>query len=179
VSYTPIPRGTTNWDVPVNSAFTDQDNRITALENARVFALKAVDESITNSTTYQDDNELFVPVTGGTTYVVEGYIAYNTASAAGINLRLTGPTGTGIWTFTSLSVSGGTSDTGTLRMSVSVNGVGSARLGGATSDLGATLRGTFLPTASGNLQFQWAQNAASATPTVVRANSWLSVQKIA
>lgn len=29
MSYTPIPRGTLDWDVPVNDAFTDQDGRIT------------------------------------------------------------------------------------------------------------------------------------------------------
>lgn len=29
MTYTPIPRGTQDWDVPVNDAFTDQDGRIT------------------------------------------------------------------------------------------------------------------------------------------------------
>lgn len=29
MSYTPIPAGTPDWDVPVNAAFTDQDGRIT------------------------------------------------------------------------------------------------------------------------------------------------------
>jgi len=31
--YTPIPKGTQNWDVPVNDAFTAQDTRITDLES--------------------------------------------------------------------------------------------------------------------------------------------------
>lgn len=29
MTYTPISRGSSNWDAPVNAAFTDQDNRIT------------------------------------------------------------------------------------------------------------------------------------------------------
>jgi hypothetical protein len=29
VTYTPIPKGTDSWDVPVNAAFVDQDTRIT------------------------------------------------------------------------------------------------------------------------------------------------------
>lgn len=29
MTYTPIPAGQSNWDVPVNAAFTDQDTRIT------------------------------------------------------------------------------------------------------------------------------------------------------
>lgn len=32
MTYTPIPRGTTDWDVPVNDAFTSQDSRITVNE---------------------------------------------------------------------------------------------------------------------------------------------------
>lgn len=33
MTYTPIPRGSTDWDVPVNAAFTDQDARITQNAN--------------------------------------------------------------------------------------------------------------------------------------------------
>ena len=33
MTYTPIPQGTENWDVPVNAAFTSQDARITELED--------------------------------------------------------------------------------------------------------------------------------------------------
>lgn len=32
MTYTPIPAGTPNWDVPVNAAFTSQDGRITTTE---------------------------------------------------------------------------------------------------------------------------------------------------
>lgn len=32
MAYAPIAKGTADWDVPVNAAFTDQDTRITALE---------------------------------------------------------------------------------------------------------------------------------------------------
>lgn len=33
MTYTPIPAGTPDWDVPVNAAFTSQDQRITSLES--------------------------------------------------------------------------------------------------------------------------------------------------
>ncbi len=33
MTYTPIAKGTTSWDVPVNAAFVDQDDRITANES--------------------------------------------------------------------------------------------------------------------------------------------------
>jgi len=46
MTYTPIPRGSTDWDVPVNAAFTDQDTRIT--NNAAAIS------SNTNSISSQD-----------------------------------------------------------------------------------------------------------------------------
>lgn len=178
--------GQQDWAEPLNAALDDLQGQVdavsanvTALQGAQVFARKTADESVTSSTAYQDDDQLLVPVTAGSTYRVEGFLVYNTPAAAGINLRLTGPTGTGLWVFAGLNIPGGGSDSGDVRMNVSTNGVGSARLGGASNDLAALVRGTFLPTASGNLVFQWAQNATSATPTVVRANSWISVQKVA
>jgi len=32
MAYTPIPKGTSDWDVPVNAAFVDQDDRISAAD---------------------------------------------------------------------------------------------------------------------------------------------------
>lgn len=47
MTYTPIPRGSTDWDVPVNAAFTDQDTRIT--DNAGNIAANTSDLSSQNS----------------------------------------------------------------------------------------------------------------------------------
>lgn len=178
--------GQQHWAEPLNAALDDLQGQIdtvsgdvATLQGAYVFARKTADESVTNSTAFQDDDQLLVPVVSGGVYKVEGFFVYNTPSAAGIKLQLTGPVGVGLWGFTGLSNSGGTVDTGSIRMSASTNGVGSSRLGGASNDIFAVVSGTFLPTASGSLVFQWAQNTANATPTVVRANSWLSVQKVA
>jgi hypothetical protein len=43
MSYTPIPHGTPDWDVPVNSAFTDQDGRIAANEAAIAASQSVID----------------------------------------------------------------------------------------------------------------------------------------
>jgi hypothetical protein len=143
------------------------------------FVRKTADETVTNSAAYQNDDHLVVPVVANGVYQVDGYIVYQTASAAGINLRMTGPTGTGLWTFTGLSASGGTNDTATMRAATGTNGSGTALLGGASGNISASLRGTFTPTASGNLQFEWSQNAANVTGTIVRANSWLALTRVA
>lgn len=192
MAYTPIAPGSADWDVPVNAAFTSQDSRITVNEgqiaansaaitliNAKtLFVRKTADETVTNSVAYQSDDELFLSVVAGRIYKVEGYIAYNTPASTGINLRMTGPTGTGNWNFLSLS-GGGTTDTGQVRMSTSPNGTGTARTTSAAAvDIAAYIRGTFAPTVSGTLQFEWTQNAANASPTTVRANSWLELTRV-
>lgn len=195
MTYTPIPQGTLNWDVPVNAAFVDQNGRIdtntaqiaansaaiTTINAKTTFVRKTADESVTNSTVLQNDDQLFLPVLNGGIYKIEGYIVYNTTStapAAGIQLRMTGPTGVGNWNFLGLS-GGGTTDTGSVRMSMSSNGVVSTRTtSNNAGDIVAYLRGVFLPTADGTLQFEWAQQAANVAATIVRANSWLELTRV-
>lgn len=145
----------------------------------RTFVRKTADETVTSSSTYQDDDQLSLAVVSGAVYRVEGYIVYQTVSAAGINLRLTGPTGTGLWTFFAVNVSGGTTDSGAVRTAPGSNGTGNGYLGGSGTNMSAFLRGTFLPTASGTLQLAWSQNNSNATGTILRANSWLELVRVA
>jgi len=197
MAYTPIAPGSADWDVPVNAAFTSQDARITANEGnitsnsaniatllARlpILARKTADQAVTNTTTYADAADLVVAVTAGNTYKVEGFFVYTTLTAAGINLKLTGPTGTGTWNFATLS-GGGSTDTGTVRYSMSSNGVGTSRTGGTASvgagnELTGYVRGIFQPTANGSLQFAFTQNSANATATTLKANSWLELTRM-
>ena len=44
MTYTPIPAGTQNWDVPVNAAFTDQDGRI-AVNEGDINAIEIVNNT--------------------------------------------------------------------------------------------------------------------------------------
>lgn len=50
MTYTPIPRGSTDWDVPVNAAFTDQDTRITQNANS-IIATDASVVTVSNRVT--------------------------------------------------------------------------------------------------------------------------------
>ncbi len=47
MTYTPIPRGELDWDVPVNAAFTDQDARITGAEGGLTSLSNTVDQQNT------------------------------------------------------------------------------------------------------------------------------------
>lgn len=54
MTYTPIPAGTTNWDVPVNAAFVDQDTRIDA-NSASITALNTQSEQVRNGSWLPSD----------------------------------------------------------------------------------------------------------------------------
>lgn len=56
MTYTPIPAGTLNWDVPVNAAFTDQDGRITTNESAIATLGPVVSSNTTRATALENAN---------------------------------------------------------------------------------------------------------------------------
>lgn len=48
MTYTPIPKGTENWDVPVNAAFESQDVRLSAAEDDLLAQAAAIGNNATN-----------------------------------------------------------------------------------------------------------------------------------
>jgi hypothetical protein len=144
-------------------------------------ARKTADETVTNSTTVQDDDQLTAAVAASSTYLVEAFLIYDGDTTGDFRLTFAGPTGATMdWTPNGLATSQAT-------------GVGSMKLGRlpiANEDtLGASGSGVkavamprgILTTSStaGNLTLRWAQATASATATTVFANSWLRLTKIA
>ncbi len=69
MTYTPIPPGTQNWDVPVNAAFTDQDTRITNNESQITGIsgdLTTIDNSIVSLTARTAGQQYFQLVAAST-----------------------------------------------------------------------------------------------------------------
>ena len=150
------------------------------------FVRKTADESVTSSTTLQNDDHLLYTISAAGTYVIDVQLfALSAADAAGdIKVGFTFPTGTflltgagphnslasgsnvvGEWTGATL-----TSGTTTIPYGLSANG---------TIPLGIRLRGIFIATATGTLQLQWAQVASNASASTVKANSFMTVQQVA
>jgi hypothetical protein len=105
VTYTPIPAGTQDWDVPLNAALTDQDARITAnasdidtnLDNL-VFNVKnhgAVGDGVTNDQPAIQAliNSLEGSTSHGTIYFPRGTYKLNSALFPTRALRYTGDQG--------------------------------------------------------------------------------------
>lgn len=139
---------------------------------------KTADETVNNSTTLQNDDELLASLAANENVVFMCYIIHTSASGnADIKFAFTVPSGATInWSApnahvsVTLSLSNPvvTTTSGTSRSFGSDPAVFSQLLVGRVSN-GAT---------SGNLQLQWAQDTATAENTQVKAGSFLLVLRV-
>ncbi|MFE3578705.1 hypothetical protein [Streptomyces vinaceus] len=155
--------------------------RVTAdlLASMLPFAVvKATDESVSSSTTLQDDNHLILPLAANAVYTIEGGLYYDGVYNAG-NLKLSwslpasatiiwsanGPATGGAAAFASNAVTSGNITIGTY-------GTGGSK---TTASISATVKtaGT-----AGNMTLRWAQDTSNATATTIYANSWLRAWRI-
>lgn len=147
---------------------------------APLFVRKTADESVTSSTTLQNDNHLFLSVATNTTYILDAFIIYDGQSAGDLKYGWTAPASATLdWTPRDLSTTVGATMVDAIDMAWLQ--IGSTETTGAW----ATTWGVATPTGllqvsgtSGTLQLQWAQDTSNATATRVKTNSWLRLQKV-
>jgi hypothetical protein len=136
--------------------------------------IKAADESVTSSTTLQDDNELTLAVGAGETWEFEFLLLVTGASAGDIKLGLTVPAGTsGWWGGHGIGINDINANTQNLR---SMAGDLTAVLNfgtPASAECMVVVRALVITTNAGSVTLQWAQNASSGTATTVKAGSVL------
>jgi hypothetical protein len=137
-------------------------------------AIKANDQSVTNSTTYVSDADLQFPIGANETWLVEWDIRITSTSAGGHKTRVDTPSGcSGDLTFEIYQDTGGP---------ILANaGLG---LGTTLGTSGATtyvyhLRATIVNGATpGTVALQFAQGVANGTPTIQKANSSMFAAKV-
>jgi len=123
------------------------------------YVVKATSESVVDSSTLQDDNDLTIPVVAGRAY--EGRMGLF-VSGTSICASLTGTgTSTVQWIDETQVQSSTDSQTAT---GVSTGAV--------------IVIFTFLATATGTLKLEWAQNVSGGTPAVLAAGSYIAYQEI-
>lgn len=160
-------------------------NRITAQLMDSMLAdvvVKAANESVTSSTTFQDDDELFVTVEANAQYKIRLYLLYSSSDAGDIEIGWTGPSGATMdWGMTAAS-------NNTTSVTTVPNMTLPGRLISETNELGGSggssitgiIEGTLTTSSTaGTLQFRWTQGTSDATATIVRAGSTLSARRIA
>jgi hypothetical protein len=127
------------------------------VDNTLEVIRKTADQSITSSTTLTNDSALFTWLRANAVYVVETSLIVDADVTGAIKTGISAPTGSTVQRATAAPT--GPFATGT---TVDVRRF-------ATISTSST---------AGFVQFQWAQNASSATATVVKAGSFIKVRRI-
>ncbi len=145
--------------------------------------VKSVDESVTSSTTTQDDDQLAIAVEPNTVYWVECFVMYSGAAAADIKTTYSGPTGAVFEWCPDSNTSAATATVGPV--SRSRQGLGNTpshgclESSGSPQPLCALHKGVLTTSSTGGLlQFRWAQLASSSTPSKILAGSTLMATRI-
>lgn len=150
---------------------------------------KSADEVVNNSSTLQDDDELFFPVEANEVWFVEAFLMLNSASGGATSdfkFGWSGPSGaTASWGIMGdpTAVTGashfavGTAATPSGRRAISDTiSIGSVSAGSHA----ACLIGRFTAAATaGNIRFRWAQDTANANNSTVQEDSMLRLTRIA
>jgi hypothetical protein len=171
-------------DVPNTLMFTDDagsDFEVGgALANNELSVFKTVDESVANSTTLQDDDELQVTLAANATYTFEALIVVEGDSAGDFDFRLTEADGTyQVVSTGGTAAAGGGVSGGTIRvwshghsaditLALITGDVSLIRIHGSIESAGA----------GGIFKLEWAQATSNATPTTVKAGSYFKVRRV-
>jgi hypothetical protein len=159
--YLPAVSTEEDWGTFVNNNFTilaDREERI----------VKAAAESVTSSTTLQNDNELLYTMIANHTWAFRLVVLASTAAGSALRSNFTVPASAS-WTYIAYAPStatAGRDSTGATSDYVTGAMVSNAEpiIYDGTVTCGAT---------AGNFQYQWAQGASSGTALIVAANSYL------
>jgi hypothetical protein len=137
-----------------------------------VTVYKTANETVNNSTTLQDDDQLLISVEANVTYDFEAEIIYNSGTTPDFKFAWTYPAG--LTMFYAVYAAGGGTFLGYYETEVNT-----PVLDGAGAAVGVLLKGTVIVAATaGTLQLQWAQNTLTAANTVVQAGSYIRLRRI-
>jgi hypothetical protein len=143
-------------------------------------AIKTSNESVTSSTTLQNDDDLFVSVTSNSTYIVHCLINCDGASTGDIKIQFTGPAGASFTGLCNGLAIGGATGSDDQVASIDLATAKSFGLaGGAGVTRPVNIHGNLvIAGTSGTFRLQWAQDTSDATATRVLTGSHLILQRI-
>lgn len=156
-------------------AFNGMGPDYASVANARVVAIKAQDESVTDSNTVQSDDALAVSVAANKTYrLYARLIIETTAVNSGLRIAFTGPASPSAVCYSILIPEGGWANQADAAASAFGDVVFSATIGGTEPAIKLLIVEGVLKNGSnaGTVTLQWALNTASGT-LAVKAGSVL------
>lgn len=150
------------------------------------FVRKTADESVTSSTTLQNDDHLLFSIGATGTYVMDWFlIGTSAANAAGdLNVAWTFPTASTATAFgmgpdISLASAGVSTGQWSANAVTLTSGTLYNSYGLSTFNLSIWLHTMFVFTATGTVQLQWAQNASNANASTLKAGSHATMRQVA
>lgn len=135
-----------------------------------VVVRKRADETVNNSSTLQNDDDLVIAIEANETWRFEAMILFNSAATPDIKVGFALPPGA---TVSWIDLSRVTSDTPEMNEPVTTSGA-VARNSGTGADSVLVLYGIVVNGGSaGDVRVQWAQSSTNASDTKVLATSYL------
>lgn len=154
------------------------------LQPNTIWKYKPATESVTNSTTLQDDDVFSFPVVASSAWALEGFVPYDGAQApaGGLKTTFAGPAGASMY-YTNFGTPDAASGSLALYNMVAQGLTGTRDMG---TQVTATATMCFQPkgvlvvgVTAGTLQFRWAQTTSNGTATRILGGSWMKLTRIA
>jgi len=139
--------------------------------------VKPSSESVTSSTTLQNDDHLVLAVAASATYEFTCQLFFIAASGGDIKWTWSLPAGASL-TYQNLHNEGGGTGVGNACLANSDLDTPTAAGGGSATEAARMTGNLTIAGTSGNAQLRWAQNASNATATQVRSPSQLILRRI-
>lgn len=144
-----------------------------------IFARKTATESVTSSTTLQDDDHLSVSVAASSVYELSCVLVYDGDAAGDVSIQWSFPSGASISWYLSSITGGGAAGTDD-RIAYSA-AAGPAALGclGAGSTLAAHILGLVtVASTAGTFKLTWAQSVSNGTASRMFAGSYICLRRV-
>ena len=140
------------------------------------FVRKSANESVTSSTTLQDDDELLFSAAANTDYIFDMYVDFTAHASGDMKFDFTGPSGA--------SINLGEREYADILDDQGADHISAFSTADTAAGQGAfhvflRFHGTIsIAGTAGTVQFRWAQNASHGTATIVYAGSYLRAMKV-
>jgi hypothetical protein len=165
---------------PTKKVYTDIETAVNTLENNQVTILtayKTADETVNNSSTYQDDDHIAgISLTSGSMYLIELELAMS-VSSEGIKTQLITSQSVAYALWGLISNDGGGSFLYQTH-SAGTNTTIPLRAGLPVTNGFQSFKGTIETTLSCTIKLQWAQSSDTAVDTKILKGSYLKLTKI-
>ena len=139
------------------------------------WSLKTSDETVNNSATLQNDDALFGAVAASATYLLRCHIVQNSGATPGFKLSVSLPSGATWYPGKFICGSAVANQQFGVMSTAAISGI----TGAAANSVVDFEAAIVISTTAGSAQLQWAQNTANGSDTIVRAGSWLHLERVA